>query len=191
MGIEKQQGAEEGYSGNYGQSAPSPLPRSVLQHWVLPLNPLSCPSQNFHSVLGLWLSAGPWTWFNLLVAQLSAMGIPCPSLRFSRPHPGFHLQGRSQASPSPLLPTFFDLELSTLSCNYLFMSEPLPGLWGLWKQKYDRVRVYVVVQQKQIVTTRLWVRSLASLSGLRILRCHELWCRLQMRLRSGIAVAVA
>ena len=30
----------------------------------------------------------------------------------------------------------------------------------------------------------------ASLSGLRILRCHELWCRSQMRLRSGFAVAV-
>jgi len=31
---------------------------------------------------------------------------------------------------------------------------------------------------------RLWIRSLASLSGLRIQRCRELWCR------SGIAVAV-
>ena len=27
---------------------------------------------------------------------------------------------------------------------------------------------------------RLWVRSLALLSGLRIRHCHELWCRLQM-----------
>ena len=32
--------------------------------------------------------------------------------------------------------------------------------------------------------------SLALLSGLRIQRCCELWCRLQMRLRSGVAVAV-
>ena len=31
---------------------------------------------------------------------------------------------------------------------------------------------------------------LASLSGLRIWRCCELWCRSQMRLGSGIAVAV-
>ena len=38
---------------------------------------------------------------------------------------------------------------------------------------------------------RLRVRPLALLSGLRIRRCHELWCRLQMRLRSGVAVAVA
>ena len=35
------------------------------------------------------------------------------------------------------------------------------------------------------------VRSLALLSGLRIHRCHELWCRLQTQLRSRIAVAVA
>ena len=38
---------------------------------------------------------------------------------------------------------------------------------------------------------RMWVRSLASLSWLRIQHCHELWCRLQMWLRSGVAVAVA
>jgi len=31
---------------------------------------------------------------------------------------------------------------------------------------------------------------LASLSGLRIRRCRELWCRLQMWLGSGVAVAV-
>ena len=35
------------------------------------------------------------------------------------------------------------------------------------------------------------VRSLALLSGLRIWRCHELWCRSQMRLRSAVAVALA
>ena len=28
------------------------------------------------------------------------------------------------------------------------------------------------------------------LSGLRIWHCHDLWCRLQMQLRSGVAVAV-
>ena len=31
---------------------------------------------------------------------------------------------------------------------------------------------------------------LALLSGLRIQRCHELWCRLQMWLRSRVAVAL-
>ena len=43
----------------------------------------------------------------------------------------------------------------------------------------------------QLGTTRLRVPSLVSLSGLRIQRCHELWCRSQTRLRSGIAVATA
>ena len=53
--------------------------------------------------------------------------------------------------------------------------------------------VPIVAQQKQIRlgTMRLWVPSLASLSGLRIQRCHELWYRLQMQLGSDVAVAVA
>ena len=38
---------------------------------------------------------------------------------------------------------------------------------------------------------RMQVRSLASLSGLRIWRCHELWCRLRVWLRSDVAVAQA
>ena len=37
---------------------------------------------------------------------------------------------------------------------------------------------------------RMQVQSPASLSGLRIQRCHELWYRLQTRLGSHIAVAV-
>jgi len=37
---------------------------------------------------------------------------------------------------------------------------------------------------------RVWVRSLASLSGLKILHCHELWYRLQTYLGSRVAVAV-
>ena len=40
-------------------------------------------------------------------------------------------------------------------------------------------------------TMRFRVQSLALLSRLRIRHCHELWCRLQMRLGSGVAVAVA
>ena len=35
-------------------------------------------------------------------------------------------------------------------------------------------------------TVRTRVRSLAYLSGLRIWCCHELWCRLQMQLGSGV-----
>jgi len=37
---------------------------------------------------------------------------------------------------------------------------------------------------------RLRVGSLASLRGLRIQHCRELWCRLKTQLRSGVAVAV-
>ena len=37
---------------------------------------------------------------------------------------------------------------------------------------------------------RMWVPSLASLSGLRIWRCSEQWCRWKTQLRSHVAVAV-
>ena len=42
-------------------------------------------------------------------------------------------------------------------------------------------------EERNIVSMRRRVRSLASLSGLRIGCCQELWCRL----RSGMVVAVA
>ena len=53
--------------------------------------------------------------------------------------------------------------------------------------------VPLMAQQEQILlgTLRLRVRSLASLNGLRIRRCRELWCRLKTRLGSHIAVALA
>ena len=46
--------------------------------------------------------------------------------------------------------------------------------------------------KKPLVSMRMGVQSLDSLRGLRIWiqHCHELWCRLQMLLRSWIAVAV-
>ena len=52
--------------------------------------------------------------------------------------------------------------------------------------------VPVVAQQKriQLVSMRMQVRNLASLSGLRIWHFRELWCRLQMQLGSCVAVAV-
>ena len=53
--------------------------------------------------------------------------------------------------------------------------------------------VPIVAQQKQIClgTMRLWVRSLALLSGLWTQHCHELWYRLYIWLGSLVAVAVA
>ena len=47
------------------------------------------------------------------------------------------------------------------------------------------------VETIRLVTMRLCVPSLASLSGLRIQHSCELWCRLQTWLGSGVAVAVA
>ena len=49
------------------------------------------------------------------------------------------------------------------------------------------------MQWKQIrpVSMRMWVRTLALLSGLRIWHCHELWCRSQTWLGSHVAVVVA
>ena len=43
----------------------------------------------------------------------------------------------------------------------------------------------------QLGTIRLWVQPLASLSGLRMQCCRQLWCRSQTWLGSDIAVAVA
>ena len=42
-----------------------------------------------------------------------------------------------------------------------------------------------------LVSMTTQVQSLALLSGLRILQCHDLWCSLQMWLGSLIAVFVA
>ena len=49
-----------------------------------------------------------------------------------------------------------------------------------------------VAQRKriQLVSMRMWVQSQASLSGLRIWCCRELWCRSQAWLISGVTVAV-
>ena len=55
------------------------------------------------------------------------------------------------------------------------------------KRLRNRAEVPVVVQQKRIwlASMRMQVQTLAFLSGLPILCCHELWCRLQMWLRSS------
>ena len=54
----------------------------------------------------------------------------------------------------------------------------------------NKLGVPIVAQRKWIWlgTMRLRVPSLASLSGLRIRLCHELWCRWQMWLGSDVAV---
>ena len=53
--------------------------------------------------------------------------------------------------------------------------------------------VPVLAQRKRMTSTHEDVGSIPGLplSGLRLWHCHELWCRSQTRLRSGIAVPVA
>ena len=63
-------------------------------------------------------------------------------------------------------------------------------LWAPSKERANRVPAVAQRVKNPTLSRRIWVQSLASLSGLRIQRCHELQCRSQMRLQSGIAVAV-
>ena len=60
------------------------------------------------------------------------------------------------------------------------------------KKKKNAAGFIVVAQWKQIqlVSMRLWVQSLASLSGLGIWHCCELCCRSQTQLGSYVDVAV-
>ena len=62
-------------------------------------------------------------------------------------------------------------------------STPLVSEVGMWGFP-------IVAQWKrtQLASMRMWVGSLASLSGLRIQHCCELWCRAQTRLGSSVAV---
>ena len=61
------------------------------------------------------------------------------------------------------------------------------------RKKKKNSGVPIMAQQKliRLGTMRLPGGSLSLLSGLRIWRCHELWYRLQMRLVSGVAMALA
>ena len=58
------------------------------------------------------------------------------------------------------------------------------------KNKLEGVPVMAQLKQIRLGTVRLWVQSLASLSGLRIGHFCELWFRLQTWLGSGNAVAL-
>ena len=62
--------------------------------------------------------------------------------------------------------------------------------WAMKAEKYLlRVSVEARQYRTQLVSMRMLVQSLASLSELRVQHCCELWCRSQMRLRSQVAVA--
>ena len=70
------------------------------------------------------------------------------------------------------------VELPTLELHYIYLK-------FFWSSHHGIVEMNLTGNHK------VAVRSLASLSGLRIWHCRELWCRLQTRLGSCMAVAVA
>ena len=79
-----------------------------------------------------------------------------------------------------------DLRRVPLKLSTVFFKSGLTATGGSaplqfpsWLSRYD------------VVSVRLQVQSLASLSGLMIWCCRELWRRSQMRLRSHVAGAVA
>ena len=53
------------------------------------------------------------------------------------------------------------------------------------KEEVDELLLWLSRLQTQLVSMRIWVQSLASLSGLMIGLCRKLQCRLQTQLRSG------
>ena len=61
--------------------------------------------------------------------------------------------------------------------------------YNLYKKYFKYFMTQWLTNPTRSMRTRVW--SLASLSGLRIWSCCELWCRLQTRLWSHIAVALA
>ena len=102
----------------------------------------------------------------------------------------FNSKQQSGSFPCPSeIPSSLSLSPTTCLClrycNTFFLVE----------QKWSKIKnegVSVVAQQKRIwlVSMRMRVWFLASLSGLRIWHCHELFCRSQTQLRSGVAVAM-
>ena len=62
---------------------------------------------------------------------------------------------------------------------------------SIGKLEFPGVPVMAQRKKIQLGTMGLRIRSLALLSGLRIQRCGELWCRSQTTLGSCVAMAVA
>ena len=69
-----------------------------------------------------------------------------------------------------------------------------PGFDSVWGFSLQRCKcsmlefpLWLSGLRTQLGSMRMWVGSLALLSALRIKHYHELWCRSQMWLRSGVA----
>ena len=78
-----------------------------------------------------------------------------------------------------------------ITLHSIFKTTCLLHFLKLWNSEFLLLNRTSSTSWIRLVTMRLRVWSLASLSGLRIQPCRELWCRLQTRLGSGVAVALA
>ena len=150
-------------------------------------------------------SSMQWTRCHLFSKLLQSLCLCLSFLIFPLCPPQIHSLHSSQSDPlkSKLYP-ITPLLRSTLAFQWnlnpvwscLLLLPTLPPKYNhsvlliLLTHSSTFLGVPVVVQRKRIRlgTMRLWVWSLALLSGIRIWRCHELWCRLQMRLGCHLAV---
>ena len=69
--------------------------------------------------------------------------------------------------------------------------ELLPGEYNTHCTMETRNDLYIKIPGLDIVSMRMQVQSLASISGLRIWHCCKLWRGSQMWLESEVAMAVA
>ena len=79
----------------------------------------------------------------------------------------------------------------SVKVGHFAVQQKLTEHWKSTIRKFLGVPVMAQQKQIQLGTMRLRVGSLASRSGLGIRRCCELWCKSQVRLRSGVAMALA
>ena len=113
---------------------------SVLQDWALCL----FHPRTFISTWDFGLLHGLWTRFNplVLVAQQPMMGNSLPQPQVLSSCSCFHPKGGVRLLLSLCVPLFLICNLSFHLVSFHFtMTEPFPGLWGIWRQKYDRVDV--------------------------------------------------
>ena len=82
------------------------------------------------------------------------------------------------------------IKSNTLWSNQIF-SLILEGLLAKLNQWILELLLWLSRLRTWLVSMKIWVQSLVSLSGLRILRCCELWYKSQMRPGSQLVVAVA
>ena len=89
----------------------------------------------------------------------------------------------------PLLITSQILSFSQTAS--LTLEGALRDYWWEKKNKTLQFPLWLSRLRTQLASTRMWVQSLASFSGLRIQCCHKFWGRSKMQLEYSITMAVA